>query len=93
MNIRRFGPGHRRTDRAAGSRGVLSSPIFSNEAAQSTEFTVTPGGTYGPLSSAGDVVLVVIDQAKLPPNINYGGLIAAPIFAEIAKKISELPNR
>jgi hypothetical protein len=35
----------------------------------------------------------VIDQAKVPTNINYGGLIAAPIFAEIVKKISELPNR
>jgi quercetin dioxygenase-like cupin family protein len=61
MNIRRFGPGHRRADRAAGSQGVLSSAIFSNDAAQVTEFTVTPGGIYGPLRSAGDVVLVVIE--------------------------------
>jgi quercetin dioxygenase-like cupin family protein len=61
MNIRRFGPGHRRADRAAGSQGVLSSAIFSNDVAQVTEFTVTPGGTYGPLRSAGDVVLVVIE--------------------------------
>jgi quercetin dioxygenase-like cupin family protein len=61
MNIRRFGPGHRRADRAAGSSGVLSSAIFSNDIAQITEFTVTPGGTYGPLRSAGDVVLVVIE--------------------------------
>ena len=61
MNIRRFGPGHRRADRAAGSIGVLSSAIFSNDIAQVTEFTVTPGGTYGPLRSAGDVVLVVIE--------------------------------
>jgi len=61
MEVRRFGPGHRRADRAAGSHGVLSSPIFSNEVAQISEFTVTPGGTYGPLRSAGDVVLVVIE--------------------------------
>ena len=61
MNIRRFGPGHRRADHAAGSQGVLSSAIFSNDVAQITEFTVTPGGTYGPLRSAGDVVLVVIE--------------------------------
>jgi len=61
MNIRRFGPGHRRADRAAGSQGVLSSAIFSNDVAQITEFTVTPGGTYGPIRSAGDVVLVVIE--------------------------------
>ena len=61
MNIRPFGPGHRRVDRAAGSTGVLSSAIFSNDVAQITEFTVAPGGTYGPLRSAGDVVLVVIE--------------------------------
>ena len=61
MNIRSFGPGHRRADRAAGSQGVLSSAIFSNDIAQITEFTITPGGTYGPLRSAGDVVLVVIE--------------------------------
>ena len=61
MNIRRFGPGHRRADRAAGSQGVLSSAIFSNDVAQITEFTVTPDGIYGPLRSAGDVVLVVIE--------------------------------
>jgi len=61
MNIRSFGPGHRRADRAAGSQGVLSSAIFSNDIAQITEFTVTAGGTYGPLRSAGDVVLVVIE--------------------------------
>lgn len=61
MNIRSFGPGHRRADRAAGSQGVLSSAIFSNDIAQITEFTVTPGGTYGPLRSSGDVVLVVIE--------------------------------
>lgn len=61
MNVRRFGPGHRRTDRAAGSHGVLSSPIFSGESAQISEFTVNPGGVYGPLRSAGEVVIVVIE--------------------------------
>lgn len=61
MGVRRFGPGYRRPDHAAGSHGVLSSAIFSNEAAQITEFTVNPQGTYGPLRSAGDVVLIVIE--------------------------------
>jgi len=61
MNIRRFGPGYRRADNAAGSHGVLSSAIFFNDVAQITEFTVTPGGTYGPLRSAGDVILVAIE--------------------------------
>jgi cell division protein FtsI (penicillin-binding protein 3) len=68
-----------------------------------TAQAVTPEGKYSPdqyvtmfsgffpVEHPKYVVLVVIDQAKLPPNINYGGLIAAPIFAEIAKKISSLP--
>ena len=70
-----------------------------------TAQAITPQGEYSqdqfitmfagffPVEHPKYVVLVVINQAKLPPNINYGGLIAAPIFAEIAKKISELPNR
>lgn len=70
-----------------------------------TAQAVTPEGKYSPdqyvtmfsgffpVEHPKYVVLVVIDQAKLPPNINYGGLVAAPMFAEIVKKISELPNR
>ncbi len=33
------------------------------------------------------VCVVVLDQADLKPEQNYGGLVAAPIFAEIAGKI------
>jgi cell division protein FtsI/penicillin-binding protein 2 len=70
-----------------------------------TAQAVTPEGEYSPdqyvtmfsgffpVENPKYVVLVVIDRAKLPPNINYGGLVAAPMFAEIVKKISELPNR
>jgi cell division protein FtsI/penicillin-binding protein 2 len=70
-----------------------------------TAQAVTPKGEYSPdqyvtmfsgffpVENPKYVVLVVIDRAKLPPNINYGGLVAAPMFAEIVKKISELPNR
>ena len=35
------------------------------------------------------VVTVVVDQADLPPEKNYGGLVAAPIFSEIAGKIAD----
>ena len=38
------------------------------------------------------VVVVVVDQADLPPEKNYGGLVAAPIFADIARKISNQPT-
>ena len=33
------------------------------------------------------VCVVVVDQAELKPEVNYGGLVAAPIFSEIAGKI------
>jgi cell division protein FtsI/penicillin-binding protein 2 len=36
------------------------------------------------------VITVVVDEASLPPEKNYGGLVAAPIFADIAGKISKL---
>ena len=36
------------------------------------------------------VVTVVVDEAQLPPESNYGGLVAAPIFSKIAGRINEL---
>jgi cell division protein FtsI/penicillin-binding protein 2 len=69
-----------------------------------TAQAVTPQGEYSPdqyvtmfagffpVERPQFVVLVVIDRADVPPKINFGGLIAAPIFSEIAKKISLLPN-
>jgi len=32
------------------------------------------------------VLLVMVDDAKLPSNLNYGGLVAAPIFSRIAER-------
>ena len=87
MNIRRFGPGHRRADRAAGSNGVLSSAIFSNDIAQITEFTVTPGGAYGPLRSAGDIVLVVIEGRAAGEAVGRKG---APVDAAIIGIIDQV---
>jgi hypothetical protein len=36
------------------------------------------------------VIVVVVDEADLPTERNYGGLVAAPIFADIAGKILKL---
>jgi len=36
------------------------------------------------------VITVVVDDADLPPEKNYGGLVAAPIFAAIGGKILNL---
>jgi hypothetical protein len=35
-------------------------------------------------------VVVVVDEADLSPERNFGGLVAAPIFSEVATKISAL---
>jgi cell division protein FtsI (penicillin-binding protein 3) len=39
------------------------------------------------------VVVVVVDQADLPPSLNYGGSVAAPLFAKIAGKIHGNPEQ
>jgi hypothetical protein len=69
-----------------------------------TAQAVTPRGQYDPakyitmfagffpVEHPRYVVVVVIDKADLPPDRNYGGLVAAPIFSEIAKKITSLPE-
>ena len=67
-----------------------------------TAQAITPDGHYYadkfitsfaglfPVKDPKYVVVVVVDQADLPPDKNYGGLAAAPIFSEIAGKISKL---
>ena len=64
-----------------------------------TAQAITPDGHYYadkfitsfaglfPVKDPKYVVVVVVDQAELPPDRNYGGLVAAPIFSEIAGKI------
>jgi cell division protein FtsI/penicillin-binding protein 2 len=39
------------------------------------------------------VITVVVDQADLAPDKNYGGLVAAPIFSSIASQITKLPPK
>ena len=67
-----------------------------------TSQAITPDGHYSedkyvtsfagffPVDHPKYVCVVVVDQANLPPEQNYGGVVAAPVFAEVAKKISKL---
>jgi cell division protein FtsI/penicillin-binding protein 2 len=48
---------------------------------------------FFPVEKPRFVVVVVVDQADLPPEKNYGGLVAAPIFSSIASQISKLPSK
>ena len=64
-----------------------------------TSQAITPSGKYAedkyvtsfagffPVDHPKYVCVVVVDQADLKPEVNYGGLVAAPIFSEIAGKI------
>ena len=48
---------------------------------------ITSFAGFFPVKNPKYVIVVVVDQADLPPEKNYGGLVAAPIFSEIAGKI------
>lgn len=64
-----------------------------------TSRAITPDGHYSqdkyvtsfagffPVENPRYVCVVVVDQADLKPEQNYGGLVAAPIFADLAAKI------
>lgn len=45
---------------------------------------------FFPVKDPEYVITVVVDDANVPPEKNYGGLIAAPIFEEIGGKILNL---
>jgi len=46
---------------------------------------------FFPVKDPDYVIVVAVDEADLPPEKNYGGLVAAPIFSSIASKIAVLP--
>jgi len=66
-----------------------------------TSQAITPNGRYAenkyvtsfvgffPVEKPRYVSLVVVDQADLKPEQNFGGLVAAPIFSEVAGKIKD----
>lgn len=41
---------------------------------------------YMPAEDPEFVCLILIDDAKISPSLNYGGLVAAPIFSRVAEK-------
>ncbi|MEO8205862.1 MAG: penicillin-binding protein 2 [Chthoniobacterales bacterium] len=41
---------------------------------------------YMPAENPEFVTIVLVDNASVPSNLNYGGLVAAPIFSRIAEK-------
>jgi cell division protein FtsI/penicillin-binding protein 2 len=45
---------------------------------------------FFPVNHPKYVVVVVVDEADISPEKNYGGLVAAPIFSKIAGEISKV---
>ncbi len=41
---------------------------------------------FMPVEEPKFVILVLLDDAKVPSNLNYGGTLAAPVFAKIAER-------
>jgi len=71
-----------------GKTGTAQAVTADGHYAHDKYWTMFAG--FFPVKDPKYVVVVVVDQADLPPEKNYGGLVAAPIFSEIAGKILKL---
>ena len=60
MEIRRFGPGNRRTEREAGAIGVTSALLHAGGSAHITEIALSDRAALGPVRSPNDGLLSVI---------------------------------
>ena len=54
---------------------------------------VTSFAGFFPVESPKYVIVVVVTDAHIPPENNYGGIVAAPIFSRIAGKILKIGNK
>jgi len=61
VEIRRFGPGNRRTEREAGAIGVTSALLHAGGSAHITEIALSDHAALGPVRSPNDGLLIVIE--------------------------------
>jgi len=61
VEIRRFGPGNRRTEREAGAIGVTSALLHACGSAHITEIALSDRAALGPVRSPNDGLLIVIE--------------------------------
>ncbi|MCX7869148.1 MAG: penicillin-binding protein 2, partial [Terrimicrobiaceae bacterium] len=90
--------------RPGGTAKLAAVPGFEVAGKTGTAQKVNPAGGYYrdkyvvsfagymPADDPAFVGLVMIDSAKVAPGLNYGGLVAAPIFARIAEKAARYMN-
>jgi len=73
---------------AGGMTGTAQAISPKGEYLQNQYWTMFAG--FFPVDHPKYVVVVVVDEADLPPAKNFGRLVAAPIFSKVALKISQL---
>jgi cell division protein FtsI/penicillin-binding protein 2 len=71
-----------------GETGTAQTISPKGEYLQNQYWTMFVG--YFPVDDPKYAVVVIVEKADLPPDKNFGGLVAAPIFSEVATKISAL---
>jgi cell division protein FtsI/penicillin-binding protein 2 len=74
-----------------GKTGTAQAITADGHYARDKYWTMFAG--FFPVNHPKYVVVVVVDEADLPPEKNYGGLVAAPIFSEIAGEILKIGNK
>lgn len=89
---------------AGGTAKLANVPGFEVAGKTGTAQKVDPKGGYAagkyvvsflgymPAEDPAFVCLVLVDDAKVGPGMNYGGLVAAPIFARIAERSARYLN-
>lgn len=89
---------------AGGTAKLAAVPGFATAGKTGTAQKVDPHGGYTPgkyvvsflgylpAENPAFVCFVMIDDAKLSSGLNYGGLVAAPIFAKIGEKAARYLN-
>ena len=77
--------------KVAGKTGTAQA--ISSKGGYLADKFITSFAGFFPVDHPRYVVVVVVDQADLPPEKNYGGLVAAPIFSEIAGEILKISKK
>lgn len=60
MDVRRFGPGHRRSGGPPGSRGVANQVIWSDRLAHVSEMALAPRGLVAPHANPSTALFIVV---------------------------------
>ena len=84
MEIRRFGPGHRRPDGPPGTRGLAGQVIWNDDRAHISEFAFSPHGLITPHTNPNTTLFIVVSGGGFVQvgderiRINHGEAVVWP---------------